>query len=141
MPIVYKIIHRSHPKDVDTEKLIGFFSSLPNCNDIIQQYRNLDGFKEFPKQFKIKKYIISKKVYDSMKVYYIQYYCDETNCIDYNGKTICVNFGVWSNKKRAEQMKRLISKILLLLLKRGSVVCEQYTLDECEWQEGFTVIS
>ena len=140
MPTVYRLTHRSNPNDIDTEKLIGFISSLEKCNSIIQHYITIQGFKDYPKQFKIKKYWVSNKLYVDKTVYYVQYYYDETNWIKKKDKVIYINIGTYANKKIAFKIKCLSSKMLLFFLKRGDVVCEQYTLDNCEWAEGFDIV-
>lgn len=136
---VYRITHRYDKKSIDSEILIGFFTSLEKCHMVIQHYRTLMGFKDYKNCFKIKSYWVSNMAIKHNAVYKVDYYWDETMSVDCNNAIYC-GLGVYAKQKNAIKMAMWSSKILVYLLKKGEVICEKYVLDKCDWPEGFTIV-
>jgi len=54
MKYVYKLEHsRKIDEEYDTTKLIGFFSSKEKAEEIIENYKKMEGFRDYPEGFTI----------------------------------------------------------------------------------------
>ena len=61
MEKVYLLIHSYSCDEYDETKILGVYATRENANDAIKRYRDLDGFREYPKEcFYISEYILDK---------------------------------------------------------------------------------
>lgn len=133
---VYGITHRYNPKNIDSEILIGFFTSLKKCKLVLQHYRTLEGFKDYKNCFKIKHYWVSNIAIQQKYIYKVDYFTDETNTPNCSN-AIYLDLGVYAKYKNATRTTTWSSKILPRVFKVGEVICEKYLLNSCNWTEGF----
>lgn len=57
---VYMLYHRNQKND---DKLIGFFSTKEKALEIVDKYKEMEGFRDFSEGFKIRTVIIGKDYY------------------------------------------------------------------------------
>ena len=57
---VYMLYHRDEKGD---DKLIGFFSTKKKALEIIDKWKDMKGFRDFPEGFKIRTMILGKDYY------------------------------------------------------------------------------
>lgn len=70
MIYVYKLEHNKKVElDLDGKwimdtKMIGFFSSEEKCQQVINHYKTIEGFKEYPNDFMIEKITVDFDDFD-----------------------------------------------------------------------------
>ncbi len=57
---IYIIIHSYDLDDCAETKFIGAFSTLEKAKEIVENYKRLPGFKDYPDKFFIDKYTIDR---------------------------------------------------------------------------------
>lgn len=60
MSKVYLLQHSYEQNDIEETKIIGIFSSKEKALEVIERYKILSGFKEYPNDFYIDEYQIDK---------------------------------------------------------------------------------
>jgi len=65
MKYVFMLKHSRHiEKKVTSSRLIGFYSSMDKANAVIEKYKLITGFKDYPNDFVIEKMEIDFDDYD-----------------------------------------------------------------------------
>lgn len=142
---IYRLLHEySEKKTIDGEPLIntielGYFSSRKKVREVINKYKNLEGFKDFDtKCFKIKRfYIFVKNRPTSIYELYHSY-------IDASGYEEYKFFGVYLSeaKARKKQSKLIKHNAIYRNNQDGFEVTEEVVdIDNTIWNQGFTSVS
>ena len=113
--------------------MLGFFDSKDIINKALIQYKQQPGFRDYPNNFSITRYdldIITKKVF------YVQheYYLANENC------DIITEVGLFASREKAIQHVQALKlkNSPLSIANPDGFSIDDYSINECFWQEGFS---
>ena len=129
-------------------KGIGNFYSLEKAKEIVNEYKNLKGFKDYPNGFKITEYTIDS-IYNSFINKLINIYSKKNN--KKLSKVFCLYYvleneddsediellGLFSSEQKAcDARKRILKQTTLRHLASNFQIFEEF-VDKMNWEEGF----
>lgn len=118
-------------------KMLGFFSSLQKCDEVIRYYVTQPGFCEYPEDFYIEE--IEANVDDfhdkaGMFRKYVYYLTHEWYDGEYD---IVTTFGCYSSMKKAKAAE-IQYRLEPDFAEHSEGFCiDKYEIDKMEWKEGF----
>ena len=144
MQSVYELTHKrfieiddeTGDKIYDT-KLLGFFSSLKKCQEMIPLYLEQPGFREFPEDFHINEIVADVNDYNNVPgefegfVYFLSHEW-------YDGEFDYVSvLGYYSTHQKAEEAKQKYRYDPELMQHPEGFCVDNYKINKREWTEGF----
>ena len=141
---VFRLLHNHKIKYdgndlICDSKLLGYFTSIQQAQNIIKKYKKVTGFKDYPDGFIIQK---EKVICDNS----ISLKSDVMRCIyelthsfeDKDGYDIITYFSVYSSLELARHdEKKLLLEVPFSSHPEGFLIVD-HQLNKCYWQEGFT---
>ncbi len=130
----------SRPVDEDAHEtfLIGFYSSHQKAQDVIERYKNIDGFRNHPKDFAIEEWEVDVDDFNRQggdyngKVFYLAHeYYDGTE-YDYVTK-----IGVYSKRQNAKKALSKYKGLPDFKEHADGFTIDEYDIDEDNWTQGF----
>jgi len=151
----------------DNMKILGIFSSIENIENAIEYYITVNGFKEYPKDFKVTEMEVDKNNYDArdyslsanisdvngymddseyadtaykFSIYLLQHYMEY---IEEDGErySTTMHFGIYSSWENGQNAKKhYFSQPQFANLPNDTLFLDRYVLDQKEWREGFSSI-
>ena len=128
--LVFYDLELSHD-DYKESFMIGIFSSLKTAEQTAEYYiRNVNGFKDYPCEYKIEVKNIVGVADENLKEIYI---IDGWNVNENLDETDIIESDCFTDKKSAEcELENMKQKY-----SRCEWALNKYTIDECEWTDGF----
>lgn len=119
------------------DKLIGFFSSIEKCNEVIERYKQLPGFNRSTCKFETTEYCFDvEETFQLSSVYYLQHEWEDD--LYYHTTDI----GVYLNRENAiSEMNKLICsddvEDKYFRMYPDGFTIDNYKIDEENWIYGF----
>lgn len=139
MLYVYSLSHEHYTSDETADiKQIGYFSSRKESCQVIEEYKKLDGFREYPNNFVIKALpiVYGKRVYSNIeypKVVYVLNHSYE----DEEGFDVISWLGIYASYDLALRSQQKYMRDKKFNGYPDCFIIDEYEVNKPEWSEGF----
>lgn len=139
------LVHsRDIEEDANETKIIGIYSTLGRANKTIEKYKSIEGFRDYPDDFYVKKFEVlpddKKRKIKNNTLYYLRHEYSVDDKYDF-----VTAIGVYYSYKDAQKERRKLKKkpeyknYLGGLYPPDGFAIWKYVLDEDYWKDGFVL--